>query len=143
MQARIDARRAEVAPLEDFTEEHRNRILAQVAEPRPPARWIYFGAEGYDRPPFRPLASMPSRAWYEWYWARGIDPEAKHRHVPAPLRAAVIARDGYVCQLCMLPVDPSDVHIDHIVPWSLGGPDSFENLQVTHSRCNIIKGARV
>jgi 5-methylcytosine-specific restriction endonuclease McrA len=35
-----------------------------------------------------------------------------------------------------------DVHIDHIVPYSLGGPDELYNLQVAHSSCNIRKGAR-
>jgi 5-methylcytosine-specific restriction endonuclease McrA len=62
--------------------------------------------------------------------------------LPPYLRAAVIARDGYVCQLCGGRVAPIDVHIDHIYPWSRGGPTVLSNLQVTHSRCNIRKGAR-
>lgn len=141
--AKIEARRAEIMPLDDFPEQKRSQILAQVAAPRPPGRWIYFGAAGYDGPPYRPLASMPSRAWYEWHWARGVDPDAKGRRLSESMRQRVIARDGYICQLCSTPVEPDDVHIDHIIPWSIGGPDTLENLQVTHSRCNLIKGARV
>jgi len=51
-------------------------------------------------------------------------------------------RDGYVCQLCTTAVEPTDVHLDHIKPYSKGGPTNLENLQVTHSLCNIHKGAR-
>jgi hypothetical protein len=59
------------------------------------------------------------------------------------LKAAVIDRDGLVCQLCFGPVELNDIHLDHIRPFSHGGPTSLANLQVTHSRCNMSKGARV
>jgi 5-methylcytosine-specific restriction endonuclease McrA len=35
------------------------------------------------------------------------------------------------------------VHIDHIFPLVLGGETTLGNLRVTHSICNIRKGARV
>ena len=57
------------------------------------------------------------------------------------LRRLVIERDGYVCRLCGGPVEPSDVHLDHILPVVRGGRDCESNLQVTHSRCNLRKGA--
>jgi hypothetical protein len=53
------------------------------------------------------------------------------------------ARDGYVCHLCRRPVDPSDVHVDHIVPLSRGGDSQLANLAVSHSKCNLQKGARI
>lgn len=55
----------------------------------------------------------------------------------------VIERDGLICQLCGGAVERSDVHIDHIYPYSLGGATALNNLQVAHSLCNIRKGARV
>lgn len=64
------------------------------------------------------------------------------RPLPRTLREQVIARDGYVCGLCGGAVDPTDVHIDHRLPVAWGGSDELNNLQVTHSRCNLRKGAR-
>ena len=135
----IAKRRAEIMPLTDFDQEKQAEIAAKVAEPFPPEQWIYFGVKGSNRP----LASIRSRAWYEWHWDRGINPDEDRREsVPRWLREAVIARDGYVCQLCTEPVEPTDVHLDHVKPYSKGGPTDFDNLQVTHSLCNIRKGAR-
>jgi 5-methylcytosine-specific restriction endonuclease McrA len=34
-------------------------------------------------------------------------------------------------------------HGDHIIPWILGGDSSDENCQVSHKRCNLIKGKRL
>ncbi len=63
--------------------------------------------------------------------------------IPAWLRQEVIDRAGHVCQLCGGEVEPADVHIDHILPCSLGGRSVKHNLQVSHSRCNMSKGNRV
>jgi 5-methylcytosine-specific restriction endonuclease McrA len=35
------------------------------------------------------------------------------------------------------------LHLDHIVPRALGGPDTADNLQYVCDRCNIIKSDRV
>lgn len=111
--------------------EHQRRIAEAVAAPQPPPRWLDLGG-----------AQIVSRAWLEWHRARGRDPKKKRR-LPSWLRDRVIARDGLVCKLCGDPVEPWDVHVDHIHPFSLGGADSPDNLQVAHSRCNIRKGNRV
>lgn len=65
-------------------------------------------------------------------------------------RSAVLERDGWVCQLCMEPIDRAagfpDVRsaaIDHIVPLSLGGQHSLANTQASHFGCNASKGARL
>ena len=63
--------------------------------------------------------------------------------ISADLRRRVIERDGYVCQLCGGPVHPSDLHLDHRRPHSLGGVTEEHNLQVSHSFCNISKGNRI
>lgn len=56
------------------------------------------------------------------------------------LRQRVIARDGLICGLCGQPVAADDVDIDHIIPRSLGGPTTLDNLRVTHSHCNRSRG---
>jgi 5-methylcytosine-specific restriction endonuclease McrA len=118
--------------LADFDPTSRDRIVKAALSPRKPARWIDFG-----------LAQIESRAWYEWHWHRGIDPEKKRRSLSQYTRQFVIERDGLWCRLCGGDVHLSDVDIDHVVPVSLGGTDKLDNLQVTHSRCNRSKGNRV
>lgn len=60
--------------------------------------------------------------------------------IPAEVRAAVFARDGRQCVECRA---TGDLALDHIYPWSLGGPDTVENLRVLCRSCNSSKGARV
>ena len=56
-------------------------------------------------------------------------------------RAYVLARDGMRCHLCGGRVRPGDVHLDHVVPLSLGGAHDVSNLRVAHARCNLSKRA--
>lgn len=36
-----------------------------------------------------------------------------------------------------------DFHADHIFPRSAGGPDTIDNLAISHKRCNLKKGWRI
>lgn len=65
-------------------------------------------------------------------------------------RLKVFERDGWLCMLCMLPIDPDvkwpdplSASLDHVVPLSRGGDHTYLNTQCAHLRCNIIKGAEV
>lgn len=60
--------------------------------------------------------------------------------IPARLRIAVYERDGYACLHCGT---SDDLTLDHIHPWSRGGPDTYDNLQTLCRSCNSRKGARV
>lgn len=46
------------------------------------------------------------------------------------------------CYYCEARVPSSEVHFDHIVALSKGGPHSVENLCVSCSACNLSKGAK-
>ena len=59
-----------------------------------------------------------------------------------PLASVVCRVAAEYCPLCGGTVEPEDLHLDHIRPWSKGGSDFPSNLQVTHGLCNIRKGAR-
>lgn len=61
-------------------------------------------------------------------------------HIPAALRRAVFTRDGHRCLHCGT---SEGLSLDHVIPWSLGGADSFDNLQTLCGPCNSSKGARV
>ncbi len=79
------------------------------------------------------LGPVP-RSKYIWY------PAAPRPYIPFPLRVAVYRRDGFACLHCGA---AQRLTLDHIYPFSKGGPDTYENLQTLCLRCNIRKGARV
>ena len=64
-------------------------------------------------------------------------------------RNDVFDRDGWICQLCLAPIDwnlsgrgryaPA---VDHIRPLNVGGDHSFANVQAAHSGCNAHKRDR-
>ena len=58
------------------------------------------------------------------------------------LRAQVLIRDNCVCQMCgASPAkDPTtNLHADHVTPWSKGGETVLENLRTLCAVCNIGK----
>ena len=56
-------------------------------------------------------------------------------------RAALIKRDGLICQLCQEPIsNMSDLTLDHIIPVSRGGTDKLDNLRLAHELCNRERG---
>ncbi|MFD5384256.1 HNH endonuclease [Streptomyces sp. NPDC127074] len=62
----------------------------------------------------------------------------------------VYERDGWVCQLCRLPIDPTvawpdsaSPSVDHIMPLAKGGEHSMANVQAAHLGCNSRKCDRL
>lgn len=58
-------------------------------------------------------------------------------------RYAVFYRSGFRCQACGASPKTDDsvtLHVDHILPKSLGGTESVDNLQTLCMQCNISKG---
>lgn len=123
-------------PLSEFPKRMQDEIAALVAAPTPPPKWVVFGVPGDAFP----LARIRSRAWSEWYRQRGLTPDREP--IDAATRQLVIRRDGFVCHLCGGAVKRGDVHLDHVIPRSKGGPDTADNLKVAHSTCNLRKGNR-
>ena len=60
--------------------------------------------------------------------------------IPLHLRKRVIERDGLRCVYCDDDLTNSEVHLDHVIPESQGGPTTYNNLQVTCRKCNLTKG---
>ena len=70
-------------------------------------------------------------------------------------RQQIFDRDGYDCYICNTPVDLSAPHvqgqpgwetyphIEHVVPLSLGGDDTLQNVKIAHAKCNMDKGTRL
>jgi len=70
-------------------------------------------------------------------------------------RQQIFDRDGYDCYLCGTPVDltaPHNMkdpgwetypHVEHVIPLSLGGDDTLENVKIAHAKCNLAKGTAI
>jgi 5-methylcytosine-specific restriction endonuclease McrA len=52
-------------------------------------------------------------------------------------------RFGPDCWLCRKEIAIAEVSIDHVLPISLGGDSSLENLRLAHLSCNQGRGSRM
>ena len=59
--------------------------------------------------------------------------------IPPNVRHQVFERDNYKCRQCGISKNDSPLEIDHIKPFSKGGPDTLENYQLLCKRCNRSK----
>lgn len=130
-----------LAHLDEVVDTH---TLAEVAGIREYARRIreLRDEEGYNILSHRDRADLKPGQ----YVLRNPKPSPRFgRCISATLRAKVLRRNGYTCQVCGLAggdPDPTSLgrrivlHIDHIVPVSEGGSSDPGNLRVLCSACN-------
>lgn len=57
-------------------------------------------------------------------------------------RRNLLLRDGYQCQYCGRRPGVRDLNVDHVMPRSRGGHDSWDNLVISCRPCNLRKGKR-
>jgi len=55
-------------------------------------------------------------------------------------KETLMLRDGFVCQYSGRRLRKSEIEIDHVIPKSRGGKDTWENLVVSSSEINNFKG---
>jgi hypothetical protein len=53
----------------------------------------------------------------------------------------VLKRDNQICAMCVKPVLDGNIHFDHIIPWSKGGPTEEHNIRLLCDNCNRRRGA--
>jgi len=58
-------------------------------------------------------------------------------------RREIYERDSGICYICNSKIEFSKYQADHIIPISRGGEHTKENLAVTCSRCNQVKGTKI
>lgn len=82
------------------------------------------------------------------FWHSPFAAESVHKHrrraprpwVPLAIQREVWSRDGRSCAYCGATDGP--FHLDHIMPWAMGGGHSAENLTVACAECNWSKGGK-
>ena len=62
------------------------------------------------------------------------------REIPQPVKIRVLFRDNRICAGCNKPIPVDQVHYDHIIPWTKGGPSAEHNVQLLCRKCNLSKG---
>ena len=65
------------------------------------------------------------------------------REISERQRFRTLVRDGFRCKSCgvsPLTKPGTELHVDHILPWSKGGETVDENLETKCERCNLGKG---
>jgi hypothetical protein len=65
--------------------------------------------------------------------------ERNSRTIPQDVKIRVAARDGGKCRQCS---SSMELHFDHVVPWSRGGANTVQNIQLLCGPCNRRKGAK-
>ena len=59
-----------------------------------------------------------------------------------PNRRNIFLRDNYSCAYCKKQLEPHELSVDHILPKSRGGKETWENLVTACKSCNCLKGDR-
>jgi hypothetical protein len=80
------------------------------------------------------LERYANAAWQEerWPFIRSGD----RKWIPRDVRRLIFERDGGICLSCGTRLTLGTAQLDHIVPWSAGGPDTSDNLRILCERCN-------
>jgi 5-methylcytosine-specific restriction endonuclease McrA len=66
-----------------------------------------------------------------------------NRGISDRLRFSILLRDGFRCHACgRSPIGSPGIvlHVDHIIPWSIGGETLPDNLETKCLQCNLGKG---
>lgn len=67
-----------------------------------------------------------------------VPPRTRRPSIPDAIRAAVYERDEHACVICGA---ADSLTLDHVIPFSHGGPDTLDNLRAMCRPCNSRRGA--
>jgi HNH endonuclease len=106
----------------------------------PPPDWPAPPADWSPPPGWQPDPSWPPAppGWQFWLPVRGAAGERNTRTIPQDVKIAVSVRDQGRCVQCG---SAEELHYDHKIPWSKGGANTVNNIQLLCGTCNRRKGA--
>lgn len=122
--------------------------VVQWEPPPPPRRWV----AGYCAECRDPFVSNQPQAKYcsdrccrrrsERHKAQR---RAARKHGNGNIEAIdirkIAERDSWTCHLCRQPVTRETWSLDHLLPLSLGGDHTADNVALAHRLCNAVRGA--
>lgn len=76
------------------------------------------------------------------YLITGNERAVSIRAFPESDKIIMYERQNHKCAICKKTFDISQMHGDHIIPWSQGGKTTLDNGQMLCTDCNLRKGAR-
>ena len=59
-----------------------------------------------------------------------------------PWLSKVKSKKMFICYWCSEKVTTKNLHVDHIIPLSRGGQDTWDNICASCDKCNMSKGAK-
>jgi 5-methylcytosine-specific restriction endonuclease McrA len=117
------------------------RLSAHAVRFNPAPKWPV-SVPGWTPPPgWQPDPSWPEATPGWQFWVPDCQApvgERNTRSIPQDVKIAVAARDGGRCRQCG---STTDLHFDHVIPWSKGGANTVANIQLLCGPCNRRKGA--
>jgi hypothetical protein len=112
------------------------QLNAPPGWPTPPDGWS--PSPGWQPDPSWPPPPPGWQLWIPVPPACGAVGERNTRVIPQDVKIAVSVRDQGMCVQCG---SREDLHYDHKIPWSRGGTNTVNNIQLLCGACNRIKGA--
>ncbi len=73
----------------------------------------------------------------------GFAKRRTRREISDRQRFRILVRDGFRCKSCgasPLVQSGTELHVDHVLPWSKGGETTDDNLETKCKQCNLGKG---
>ena len=93
------------------------------------------------------IIDVSVRDWWSSKWMGEIKiieeviaPPRRRRKPPTHVKREVWERDRGQCVHCG---SREDIHFDHDIPFSKGGSNEVENIQLLCAKCNLKKGSKI
>jgi 5-methylcytosine-specific restriction endonuclease McrA len=129
------------------------RLEAQANDVARAAKIAAWNKAAYERaagtPEWRARRRKSCRAYRAKYPARARELSSRRGAIKRQTQVEkvdfqkILSDAKGVCGICRQPFDEFGIHFDHIIPLSKGGTHTRENIQPTHARCNLLKGAKL
>ncbi len=74
-----------------------------------------------------------------------LDPIRRKAFWPSWMIREIARLQNGRCPACQDPLPAlheGAIHVDHLIPWSLGGGNEPANVRILHAACNLAKGRR-